>query len=208
VFEDRRQAKKDENIRMILNTCEDLMYNQKIKFENISMNQLASESGFTKRTLYQYFINKEEILFHLMVRAYNHMIKFLEEYKLSNQNENELVLIGNGFYEYSQEYSNYFWVIMDYENQDRDFTEASDIVLECYRLGQVVMSFIQDAIKKSNDIYNTDQNLLNEITIFIWSSCVGIFNTMRLKKEYIVEYFKIEEKDFILNSLKRLARLI
>lgn len=51
-------------------------------FEDSSMDEIAKEAEFTKKTLYQYFENKEDLYFAVVLKGFKRLFSYLsEEYK-------------------------------------------------------------------------------------------------------------------------------
>ncbi len=48
-------------------------------YENVSMDQIAKESEFTKRTLYRYFQSKEDLYFAAALRGHQHLYDSLKK---------------------------------------------------------------------------------------------------------------------------------
>ena len=57
----RKEKEKETREAEIINAAERLFY--KHGFDDVSMDNIAKESEFTKRTLYQYFEHKEDLYF-------------------------------------------------------------------------------------------------------------------------------------------------
>lgn len=62
----RREQERESRQRGIIDTAEALFL--EAGFDAASMDEIARRAGFTKRTVYQYFAGKEEILFAVAVR--------------------------------------------------------------------------------------------------------------------------------------------
>jgi AcrR family transcriptional regulator len=62
----RRDQEKETREKSIIDTAETLFLEE--GFDAASMDEIASRAGFTKRTVYQYFAGKEELLFAVAVR--------------------------------------------------------------------------------------------------------------------------------------------
>jgi AcrR family transcriptional regulator len=63
---ERRDRERKGREKNIIDTAERLFLEK--GFEASSMEEIAREAGFTKRTVYQYFSSKEELLFAVAVR--------------------------------------------------------------------------------------------------------------------------------------------
>lgn len=48
-------------------------------YENTTMDEIAKEAEFTKRTLYQYFISKENLFYAVIINGVKQLISYVEE---------------------------------------------------------------------------------------------------------------------------------
>jgi AcrR family transcriptional regulator len=63
---ERREQERKSREKSIIDTAERLFLEK--GFESSPMEEIAHAAGFTKRTVYQYFLSKEELLFAVAVR--------------------------------------------------------------------------------------------------------------------------------------------
>lgn len=79
----RKERERESRREAIITAAEKIFY--KNGFEKSSMDEIARESEFTIRTLYQYFLNKEDLFFAVMDRAcrkaYSYMESFINQAK-------------------------------------------------------------------------------------------------------------------------------
>lgn len=65
-----RQEKEKETRRAEIVAAAEKVFCRK-GFENASMEEIAREAEFTKRTIYQYFVNKEDLFCAVVLRGFN-----------------------------------------------------------------------------------------------------------------------------------------
>lgn len=176
-------------------------------YDLATMDDVAKEAEFSKRTVYVYFNSKEQLYFEIMVRGYRILLKMLEEAFSRQENINaigRLELISKTLYQFNVEYPNYFDAIMSYENGEKDFVVGIPDISreECYALGEQLFGYIESALKDGvvegtirSDIEAVD------MAIVLWSYTIGLFNTLIKKKNYIEHYHKRSPEDLIFKGL-------
>ena len=73
----RREREKTAREAEIIAAAEKLFYEK--GFENTSMDEIARASEFTKRTLYQYFINKEDLFFAVTLKGVKQLLSYIQK---------------------------------------------------------------------------------------------------------------------------------
>lgn len=73
----RREREQQERENYIITKSIELFC--EYGFESVSMDQIAQESEFTKRTLYRYFQSKEDLYFAAALRGHQHLYDILKE---------------------------------------------------------------------------------------------------------------------------------
>ncbi|WP_168169765.1 TetR/AcrR family transcriptional regulator [Candidatus Izimaplasma bacterium ZiA1] len=198
----RQKRTKEQNKKDIVSATEKLLFKHNLDYKSVKMNDIAIVSGFTKRTIYSYFPKKEDIHFEVMINAYLKLHKYLDKNMKHDSDENELLKISKAFYAFSEEHSNYFWVIMDYQNGPSDFAEITTSIKKCYELGEITMMYIRNAIIKGIKLGEFRKDLDIESSVLrVWSFSTGLLNTLRVKNEYIKNYYHINKEDFVKDSL-------
>lgn len=200
---------KESNYRKIIEAFERILFENERDISQVIMNKVAEDSGFTKRTIYKYFGSKEELLFEVMIRGYKQMHLFLNESIDEKHHQNQLYVVAKAFYEFSKEYSDYYYLIMNYQTKQSDFDNPTKRVSECYRLGQVTMDYIVNSIKvgvESGD-FRAETNII-ESTLLVWSFASGLLNNMDKKFSYIHEYYGIDCDKFVLDGLKKIIKIL
>jgi len=73
----RREKEKKARETEIISAAEKLFY--KNGFDNVSMDQIAGQAEFTKRTLYQYFAHKEDLYFAVALKGFKQLFAYCRE---------------------------------------------------------------------------------------------------------------------------------
>lgn len=181
-------------------------------FENSTMDDIAKEAEFTKKTLYSYFKSKDELYFEIMLGAFNVLNELLDKTLKENNERSEtekIEIIGRVFIEFSRKHFGYFKAIADYENKEFDFQIDDDnsIIKKCYIAGQhsieVLNNCILCGIKSGEFIDNIDSY---SICLMLWSSLTGYIGLISKKEKYIKAYFDKTTDSLMEDGIKILLR--
>lgn len=211
-YNDRKQQEKEIRRKDIIDAAERVFFSK--GFENASMDEVAKEAEFSKRTVYIYFNSKEQIYFEIMIRGYRLLIQMLENSFSTKPPQNaldELHSIFFTFFEFSRDYPEHFKAIMEYEtkdskNQPRVKDESK---VECYRLGEIIFGYLLHALQKGAAEGTLRSGLDTEQTaLILWACTIGIYNTGKKKSDYLKNYHGVDSNAFITESFQLMMKLI
>lgn len=197
-----KDKRRNTNKMDIIDAAERLFFSK--GYNNSTMDEVAKEAGFTKKTLYSYFTSKEEIYEKIKERGYLILNKLFLEALEKEKNSSEILKIkvmGYSFLKFERDYSGYFKAIF----------ESEGFMVECELLEETTLDMLQKCIRegvKKGEI--TDEIDCVSISLILWSVLMGFVNTFSRKEDYIKDYFKKDIRevtengfDFILNSIKK-----
>jgi len=197
-----KDKRRNMNKADIIDAAERLFFSK--GYNSSTMDEVAKEAGFTKKTLYSYFTSKEQIYEKITERGYLILNNLFLEALEKEKNSSEILKIramGYSFLKFERNYSGYFKAVFESEGS----------ILECEELEQTTLDMLQKCIKegvKKGEI--TDKIDYVSISLILWSSLMGFINTFSRKEKYIKDYFKKDIRevtengfDFILNSIKK-----
>lgn len=210
--EERKQQEKEIKRKDIIDAAEKVFFAN--GYENSSMDAVAKKAEFSKRTVYVYFNSKEQIYFEIMIRGYRQLLRMMEE-GFGNEKPasalDELHCIFYTLFSFRQKHADYFKAIMEYETKDDGYQcgVTDDSKEECYRLGEEVLSFLIEALKKGkNDgSFKRDMNC-EKTALILWAFTIGIFNACGRKKEYLENYHHTSVEDFLEESFQLMIQLV
>ncbi|SHO48890.1 TetR/AcrR family transcriptional regulator [Anaerocolumna xylanovorans] len=171
-----------------------------------TMDDVAKEAQFSKRTLYMYFSSKEQIYFEIMTRGYRLFLAMLVSENADSGSKNPLEglkALFYKFYSFSKEYPHHFQAIMEYQNREIDFssTITSKSKEECYQLGEEVLKHLIKLLREGISD-GTFLSVLNpeKTALILWSCTLGIFNTADKKENYLKNYYNLTGEELINGS--------
>lgn len=210
--EERKQLEKEIKRKDIIDAAEKIFFAN--GYENSSMDAVAKKAEFSKRTVYVYFNSKEQIYFEIMIRGYRRLLKMMEEgfekEKPASALE-ELRCIFYTLFSFRVKYEDYFKAIMEYETKDdgNQTGVSDDSKEECYRLGEEVLFYLTEALRKGKDDGSLKCDMDCEKTaLILWAFTVGAFNAGGRKKEYLENYHHITVEEFLEECFQLLLKLV
>lgn len=132
--EERKRLDRDRRADFILDKAEGLVFER--GFEATTMDDIAKASGYTKRSVYLYFKDRDEVFFALTLRGQRLLYAALGSAAreagagLGSEIENEraagdkpstIRAFGRAFYRFSLAYPGYFDLIMAYESKRHSY---------------------------------------------------------------------------------------
>lgn len=210
----KEQSPREKELRRgdIIDAAERVFFSK--GYENSSMDEVAKEAEFSKRTVYQYFSSKEQIYYKIMIRGYRLLIDMLEAdfwEKAPRNAAEELHCIFFSFFRFSQEHAPYYKAIMDYETKASDqcigIGDAS--IDECYQLGEQIFGYLSRALQRGVEEGSLHRGLdCEKVALILWACTVGVFNTREKKSEYLRNYHGISPDDFVTEAFDLMMHLI
>jgi len=179
-----------------------------------TMDDIAKESEFSKRTVYIYFNSKEQLYFEIMVRGYKILNQLIAEaltgLRAGTQLE-RIKEIGVTLYDFKEKYPDYFKAIMAYENSEKDFINGvtDEAREECYLLGEELFRYLTNELANGirEGVVRSDLDVV-DTAILLWAFVIGLFNTIVKKNNYIKNYHKRDQHEMLLAGLDFLVESI
>ncbi|CAB1249646.1 Transcriptional regulator, TetR family [Ruminococcaceae bacterium BL-4] len=211
-YNDRKRQEKEIKQKDIIDAAERVFFSK--GFENASMDEVAKEAEFSKRTVYLYFNSKEQIYFEVMIRGYRLMIQMIENSFQTKPPRNALEELHNiffTFFEFSRDYPEYFKAIMEYETKDSNnqLSVKNESKAECYRLGETIFGYLFHALQKGVAEGTLRSGLDTEqAALILWACTIGVYNTGKKKGDYLKNYHGVDPNEFISQSFQLIMQLI
>lgn len=209
---ERKEKEKEIRKNDIISAAERIFFTKGYNYA--TMDDVAKEAEYSKRTVYVYFNSKEQIYFEIMIRGYRFLMKMLKanlEKDKAHTAIEEIKQMASTLYQFSNDYSEYFGAIMEYENSVLDFQKSipDRSKEECYVLGEQILSILMDALKKgiAEGSIRSDLNIKNT-ALALWACIIGVFNTAKKKKYYIENYHGIKPEDLVSEAFNMLIKSI
>ena len=210
--DERKRQEREIRRTDIIDAAERVFFSK--GYDNSSVDDVAREAEFSKRTIYVYFSSKEQIYFEIMIRGYRLLIGMIEKSFRESQPQSaieELHCIFFTFFGFSQSYPAYFKAIMEYETKNSDDQSGVEDAskAECYQLGEQIFGYLFHALQKGVAEGTLQAGLDSEAAaLVLWACTVGIYNTGEKKGDYLKKYHQIDPQNFVTESFHLMMRLI
>jgi AcrR family transcriptional regulator len=179
-------------------------------FDNVSMDNVAFDSEFTKSTIYKYFPSKEDLYFSVALKCYKKLFSYFQESLKYGKNGYEKIyssLMSN--YKFYQENPENFKIIssIGYIKSKGEITQNNLLEwrnLDCQFFSEVIQ-LIEDGKKDESIKANLDSKNTTYSLIFI---ITGFFNLFAETGNNYINSISVSEKIFIIHSLDLIANII
>lgn len=185
------RKEKEKIIRQadIINAAEKIFFQK--GYEQSTMDELAKEAQYSKRTLYCYFQSKEQLLQAIIFKAFRLLNEMIKKELVDQTNLTglaKLKLLGKTFIQFINLYPKYFETIVFYNSAkselsvDDPFKKASDSE------GEETLNNLMGVIKEGIN----DKSIRNDIDIqktafVLYANIIGISNLILNKEGYLME---------------------
>lgn len=204
----KREANKVKKRETIVSTAERLFLER--DFDSTSMDDLSRESGFTKRTIYQYFTSKEDLFYAVALKGTRQFISVCEEaYKNGGNALEKLRLLNKAYCQYYIDNPQMFRII-NYQPDNRLNCEASPNYHALGAFKNEIVRFYMDIIAegKSDGSINTKLDTKNAVYFGLLSS-IGLLNMVsQMEGSFIWGNEELDRREFLLFSMDLLANAL
>lgn len=169
-----REREREQRRQDIIESAEKMFFLE--GYDNVSMNDIAKEVGFSKATLYLYFEKKEELFFAIVLKGVQILDKIIEEQMGKEKKGIDKVLAFNNAYtKYINEYSDYFRAYNYLQSGRFDLTDIlnSDYIkkiIENGRLSAVLPSSITSSEPSASEYIQNIFQLRKKMFILLTNS--------------------------------------
>lgn len=194
---ERREREKEQRRNTILNAAETVFFSKGINLA--TMDNVAEEAELSKGTLYLYFKSKEELFLGIACRALTLLKRMFEEAVNSKPTGLEKVrAIGEAHYHYSQQYPQYFNMVVHYETSQIDQVEFDSVLQQCHQLGKGVMEVLINAVVDGLKDGTLRSDLDPVRTAYLLRGLsAGIIQLISREKQHIDELEEFAAKDLM-----------
>jgi AcrR family transcriptional regulator len=173
----------------IINAAEKVFFSKGLT--NSTMDDIAKEAQYSKRTLYMYFSSKEQLYDAIVLRAYQILNRYYEQVFKDSHPKNgleKIILMGKTYLDFIGQYPQHFEAMIYYENRDVDLVSQDQFKKANYQAGNTGTDLLIGCIKEGiadGSIYPEFDPVSTAFTLY--ANIIGI-GTIILKKEKYIAY--------------------
>lgn len=192
----RKERERQAREEAIINAAEKIFI--KKNYNEASMEEIAKECEFTRKTLYQYFANKEDLYYAVVIRGFTRLLTcFKEEMKNGHTGFEKLQNLGLAYYKFYKDFPgtlnlmNYIgYVKSKKENmcKRQEFNKITNL------LAQTIAKIIDEG--KSDGSIRTDIDTMS-LALSSEFLTTGFFNMLSVSGNTFMSHFSLNEDDFI-----------
>ncbi len=181
---DRRQREKEQRKTEIIEAAERLFFSR--SYEDVSMEDIACEVELNKATIYLYFKNKETLFATIVLRGVQILKeKYMECMEKQVPGIVKVALMGQAYYQFSQEYPDYLRMIHFYGSER--FSKENPCTVEIGKGYGICRLILQDAVQEGIDDGTIREDLDPFLTsMYLMISFMGILS-MENKWKMVIE---------------------
>jgi AcrR family transcriptional regulator len=180
-------------------------------FDDTSMDEIAKEAQFTKRTLYQYFTNKEELYFAAVLKGLKSLFTYLQK-AADNEQTGYLKLfqLSKCYYSFYKDFPETLRLINYIGYVKRKSQEDSQRKKDLLKFNNELFKFVAFIINEGK----ADGSIRNDLdstkaSFSLTFMMTGFFNQLSITGETFTENFELDLENFsffsidlLLNSIK------
>lgn len=190
---ERRQREKEQRKTEIIDAAECLFFSR--SYEDVTMNGIAREVELNKATIYLYFKNKETLFATIVLRGI-HILeeKYLECMEKQAPGIVKVALMGQAYYQFSQEYPDYLRLIHFYGSER--FSKENPCAAEIGKGYGTCRMILRDAVQEGIDDRTIRADLDPFLTsMYLMISFMGILS-MENKWKLVIEAEGVSYQQF------------
>ncbi len=212
--EERKAWEKEQRRDRIVDRAQEVFFAK--GFDGATIDDIAAAAGYSKRSIYLYFRDREELFLAVALRGQTLFYEMLKQALEGEGDGHGLLRMGRAFYEFSLSHPEFFGMIMAYESRihayrgDDDPDDTDSPRARCrelsIRYGGLVINAIVEEIQ-SGRIRTSLEPL--QLMLLLWGQVFGVMQIILMRKEGFGETYGITPDalfgEFLSMMIKALA---
>jgi len=191
---ERREKERTIRLDDIVDAAERVFFEK--DGQDATMDDVAREADFSKRTLYKYFSSKDSLMLAISLRGYRALNLMLEKTMADVRDGNameRLEAYGRTYVEFRDRYPGHFTTILAYRTLESDLSGTDPIATQCYQEGEKPTGLIEATIREGilDGSVRADIDPV-EASIVLWADLVGLLLILERKTAYLASYRHVE----------------
>lgn len=175
-----------------------------------TVDEIAERANYSKATIYVYFKSKEEIFHYVFLR---YMVMLKDRIKIGMSQDTDAIAqyygICNELFLFSEEYPDYYRLLVSSVSIDIKSRQQSEILEEIYITGEEINDLIIEVISAGivQGHFRMDIEILPMVFIY-WASITSVIEMVNNKNEYIYDQMNLTKAEFLEYSFSNMLRII
>jgi len=203
---------KERSIRLddIVDAAERVFFGE--QGQAATMDDVAREADFSKRTVYKYFSSKDLLMLAISLRGHrllNEMLMERSERADARSGLDRLEAYGRTYLDFRNRYPEYFSTILGYQTVVASMTGTEEIARQCYEEGEKPTVLLEAAIRDGMADGSLRKDIHpGEAAVILWADIVGLILILDRKTDYLTGYRNITINSLIDSAFKYLRRSV
>ena len=200
----RKEKEKQLREEDIINAAEKVFTS--MGYNGASMEEIAKEAQFTRKTVYQYFADKEDLYFAVIIRGFNKLLSyFQEDIKDGNNGFEKLQRLISAYYRFYQDFPSTF-NLMNYVGYIKSKKENTTNHQEFNKITQLLPQEVAKVIDegKADGSIRNDLDTMNA-TYSAEFLTTGFFHMLSVAGNTFTNHFSLDQENFILFNMNLLC---
>ena len=207
---ERKRQERERRADYILDKAEPVVFER--GFEATMMDDIAREAGYTKRSVYLYFRDRDEVFYALVLRGQRLLLAALRD-ATSGSGEGTSVVrrFGDAFYRFSLAHPGYFELIMTYEAKRHSYargrideeTPAAACQNISVEYGALLSTALEDGIDSGRLRSGMDAR---QTMLLLWGQMFGVMQILLMRRAGFADIYGIEPEAFFERFVAQLER--
>lgn len=200
--EERKAWERLQRQNRIVDIAQDIFFEK--GFEQTTIIEIAKAAGYSKRSIYLYFKDREEVFLAVVLRGLSILHDAIESAcRKVEENSGGLGVIGRAFYDFSIGNPGFLKLIMLYESRNCIYYEtgktevaAGTFAAECQRKTDATAAVITRAIQRGIDRGTIKTRLTPiQLMLVLWGHVLGMMQIISIRKEHFEDAYGIDYRE-------------
>lgn len=205
---DRKQKLTDVKKDAIVDGMEKALLSK--SYEHLTIDDVAKEAEYSKKTIYSYFKSKDEIYLRLLLRKFDLLFAALKSAIAGSKESGieKIKRLGESYYKFAQEYPEYMQSIINYEaNGTDECNENNKIIADFNTETEKSFLLLEEIIKEgiADGSISAEIDVVSTAILF-WSNINGFVMLTNKKGNYIRTNYGKPSDVLLENNMNMLLR--
>jgi len=211
---ERQEKKKRIRQEQLIDTAEAIFLEN--SYDNTTLEMIADEAGYTKRTLYLYFRDKDDIFSAVVLRALSTLYEKLKTASESrSKGADRLLALAGAYYEYFLEYPEYFEfnrifeARLYYYHRPALQDDMGEFAVHCQKVNDDISDLLIEVIETGiNDgTIHSHTSSLN-LMLILWGATFGILQVLCMRRSHLRDVYKTTEDKLFSDYIQLIKNII
>lgn len=189
--EERKKRKKERIQQLFIDAAEKRFLND--KYDSVAIEAIAEDIGYTKRTFYAYFKDKEEIFAAITFRALSALFDQLSSAANAQKTGlDQLIAIGYAYYDYMKAFPYHFGFNQMFELKNYANDQLSQIdkervfTLACIQKDHQITALVTEIIALGREDGSIQSSQSDDgLLLFMFGTTFGMLQVLKRQEKYI-----------------------